>query len=110
MTDYEKKYIEFYNKFSLDGDTAREKLETYANELEYAYTLSQSLINSDLKNEWKNIWKNIWNELTQKPPYDENHPFKSSIRHSLHGKRKTTIEHYLLFFHTEYNRIKDKSN
>lgn len=104
MTDYEKKYVEFYNKFSLDSDTAREKLETYANELEYAYTLSQSLINSDLKNEWKNIW----NELTKKPAYDKNHPFKSSISNSLHGKRKKTIERYLLFFHTEYNRIKDK--
>lgn len=104
MTDYEKKFIEFYRKFSLDSDRAKEKLVTYANEIENAYTLSQSLINSELKNEWKNIW----DKLTIKPPYDQNHPFKSSISHSLHGKRKKTIELYLLFFHTEYNRIKEK--
>ena len=106
MTDYEKKFIEFYTKFSLDTDSAKEKLETYANELEYAYSLSQSLMNSELKNGWNKIWS----ELTLKPPYDENHPFKSSIRHSLYRKRKVTIKPYLLFLHTEYNRIKEKSN
>ncbi|MCD8445741.1 hypothetical protein G1K75_12390 [Tenacibaculum finnmarkense] len=106
MTDYEKKFIKFYNKFSLDSDNAKTKLETYADELEYAYSLSQTLINPKLKNEWKNIW----DELNIKLSHCENHPFKSSISHSLHGKRKTTIERYLLFFHTEYNRIKEKNN
>lgn len=105
MNDYEKKYIEFYNKFSVDSDKAKDKLETYANELEHVYTLSQSIINSNLKKEWEIIWE----ELTAKPPYDNNNPFKSSISRSLYRKQKRTIEKYLLFFHTEYNRIKEKS-
>ena len=51
-------------------------------------------MDSDLKKECENIW----GELTTKPPYSENYPFKSSIEHSLHGKHKKIIERYLLFF------------
>ncbi|MFC4636373.1 hypothetical protein ACFO3O_20875 [Dokdonia ponticola] len=105
MTDYEIKFIKFYEKFSLDGGSAKEKLSTWANELEHAYTLSLSENGTDsyFEDEWEKIQKNLLRNTSSTDHYH----FQNMIRESLHGKHKTTIEKkYLSFFFIEYNRIK----
>lgn len=105
MTDYEEKFIKFYKKFSIDSADAKTKLSTYGDELEYAYTLSQS---EDLYGSIKESWKKIWGELTCKGTTYDKDPVRSSIRASLYGKHKSTLEKHTLFLFTEYNRIIEK--
>lgn len=110
MTEYEQKFIKFYKNIAINSENSKTKLATYANEMEHAYTLSRdNELKTGLSTELKNEWEKKFNELTLKTAPDENNPFISSVKQSLYGKHKKTIEKFMIFFFTEYNRIKEKT-
>ena len=104
---YERKFIKFYRKLSLESGNVKERLEICGENLEYAYSLSQI---EGLGSERRDMWRNVWSELTCKPPYKDNDPIKSSISHSLARKHNKSLITYLDFFLNEYTLIIKKNN
>ena len=102
---YEQKYVKFYQKFCLETGNVKERLAECANDMDYAFSLSQI---PDLEESIRRTWRKYHGELTFHEGYSNIEPMKSKVKASLAGKHKNSLKKYLEFFFSEYSRIKNK--
>jgi len=99
---YEAKYKTFYFKFLTHPGNIKDKLLDCFDDLEYAYTLSQS---EGVPDETQKSWQKIWEELLAKPIETHYRQLYFSLQNTIHRKHYKSFEKYIIFFFNEYERI-----